>query len=172
MIPYQLSSSFPGIHSFLKCEAKFEESLKPSGSNNIWWCNFPVIMSCFFPRKENVLWEFISGNTENSAEMKLTCLLVELISFLYLVGSAAPFHTKESTNRKSLTKGQPSMGCLNPLDSTAPKVKRGKEREIAKLKRPTALKKVNISTGGVCWPTIFKNNWYFLTWGLMTMSIG
>ncbi|XP_062484944.1 selenocysteine insertion sequence-binding protein 2-like isoform X1 [Pezoporus occidentalis] len=60
----------------------------------------------------------------------------------YTVGSAAPFHTKESTNRKSLTKGQPSMGCLNPLDSTAPKVKRGKEREIAKLKRPTALKKI------------------------------
>ncbi|XP_051484490.1 selenocysteine insertion sequence-binding protein 2-like isoform X2 [Apus apus] len=60
----------------------------------------------------------------------------------YTVGSAAPFHTKESVNRKSLTKGQPSMGCLNPLDSTAPKVKRGKEREIAKLKRPTALKKI------------------------------
>ncbi|XP_068882452.1 selenocysteine insertion sequence-binding protein 2-like isoform X3 [Aphelocoma coerulescens] len=60
----------------------------------------------------------------------------------YTVGSAAPFHTKESASRKSLTKGQPSMGCLNPLDSTAPKVKRGKEREIAKLKRPTALKKI------------------------------
>lgn len=104
-------------------------------------------MNCFFfPRKENVLWEFISGNSQNSVEVKLTCLLVKLISFLYLVGSAAPFHTKESANRKSLTKGQPSMGCLNPLDSTAPKVKRGKEREIAKLKRPTALKKVNIST--------------------------
>uniref|UniRef100_A0A8B9SI10 SECIS binding protein 2 like n=1 Tax=Anas platyrhynchos TaxID=8839 RepID=A0A8B9SI10_ANAPL len=60
----------------------------------------------------------------------------------YTVGSAAPFHTKESASRKSLTKGQPSMGCLNPLDSTAPKVKRGKEREISKLKRPTALKKI------------------------------
>ncbi|OXB79936.1 UNVERIFIED_CONTAM: hypothetical protein H355_009751 [Colinus virginianus] len=60
----------------------------------------------------------------------------------YTVGSAAPFHTKESANRKSLTKGQPSVGCLNPLDSTAPKVKRGKEREISKLKRPTALKKI------------------------------
>ncbi|XP_074956520.1 selenocysteine insertion sequence-binding protein 2-like isoform X5 [Phalacrocorax aristotelis] len=60
----------------------------------------------------------------------------------YTVGSAAPFHAKESANRKSLTKGQPSMGCLNPLDSTAPKIKRGKEREIAKLKRPTALKKI------------------------------
>jgi len=102
-------------------------------------------MNFFFPRKENVLWAFINGNSENGVEIKLTCLLVKLISFLYLVGSAAPFHTKESANRKSLTKGQPSTGCLNPLDSTAPKVKRGKEREIAKLKRPTALKKVNMS---------------------------
>ncbi|XP_042329177.1 selenocysteine insertion sequence-binding protein 2-like isoform X2 [Sceloporus undulatus] len=60
----------------------------------------------------------------------------------YTVGSASPFHTKESTNRKSLTKGQPSVGCLSPLDFTAPKVKRGKERELSKLKRPTALKKI------------------------------
>ncbi|XP_062819208.1 selenocysteine insertion sequence-binding protein 2-like isoform X1 [Anolis carolinensis] len=60
----------------------------------------------------------------------------------YTVGNAAPFHTKESTNRKSLAKGQPSVGCLNPLDSTSPKVKRGKERELSKLKRPTALKKI------------------------------
>lgn len=51
------------------------------------------------------------------------------------------------------------MGCLNPLDSTAPKVKRGKEREIAKLKRPTALKKVNVPTWE-CFDShsYFKNN--------------
>lgn len=30
----------------------------------------------------------------------------------------------------------------NALDSSAPRVKRGKEREIPKVKRPTALKKV------------------------------
>ncbi|XP_054858511.1 selenocysteine insertion sequence-binding protein 2-like [Eublepharis macularius] len=60
----------------------------------------------------------------------------------YTVGSPAPFHAKEPANRKSLAKGQPSVGCLNPLDSTAPKVKRGKERELSKLKRPTALKKI------------------------------
>lgn len=56
------------------------------------------------------------------------------------------------------------MGCLNPLDSTAPKVKRGKEREIAKLKRPTALKKVNMPTLECFDPhSYFKNkNWYFL----------
>lgn len=105
---------------------------------------FLSLWTTFFLGKENVLWEFSSGNSESSVEIKLTGLLVKLISFLYLVGSAAPFHTKESANRKSFAKGQPSMGCLNPLDSTAPKVKRGKEREIAKLKRPTALKKVNM----------------------------
>ncbi|XP_029430806.1 selenocysteine insertion sequence-binding protein 2-like isoform X2 [Rhinatrema bivittatum] len=60
----------------------------------------------------------------------------------YTVGSAVPFHTKESVNRKSLIRGEPSMGPPNPLDSTAPKVKRGKEKEIPKLKRPTALKKI------------------------------
>ncbi|XP_072838323.2 selenocysteine insertion sequence-binding protein 2-like isoform X1 [Pogona vitticeps] len=60
----------------------------------------------------------------------------------YTVGSPAPFHTKESSGRKSFTKGQAPVGCLNPLDSTAPKVKRGKERELSKLKRPTALKKI------------------------------
>nr|XP_033776683.1 selenocysteine insertion sequence-binding protein 2-like isoform X2 [Geotrypetes seraphini] len=60
----------------------------------------------------------------------------------YAVGSAVPFHTKESVNRKLLIKGQPCMGPPNPLDSTAPKVKRGKEKELPKLKRPTALKKI------------------------------
>uniref|UniRef100_A0A8C5RAS2 Ribosomal protein eL8/eL30/eS12/Gadd45 domain-containing protein n=1 Tax=Laticauda laticaudata TaxID=8630 RepID=A0A8C5RAS2_LATLA len=60
----------------------------------------------------------------------------------YIVGSPIPFHTKESTSRKSFSKGQPSVGCINPLDSTSPKVKRGKERELSKLKRPTALKKI------------------------------
>ncbi|XP_030045421.1 selenocysteine insertion sequence-binding protein 2-like [Microcaecilia unicolor] len=60
----------------------------------------------------------------------------------YAVGSAVPFHTKEPVNRKLLIKGQPCMSSLNPLDSTAPKVKRGKEKEIPKLKRPTALKKI------------------------------
>uniref|UniRef100_A0A8C6YJX3 SECIS binding protein 2 like n=1 Tax=Naja naja TaxID=35670 RepID=A0A8C6YJX3_NAJNA len=60
----------------------------------------------------------------------------------YTVGSPVPFHTKESTSRKSFSKAQPSVGCINPLDSTSPKVKRGKERELSKLKRPTALKKI------------------------------
>ncbi|XP_028926313.1 selenocysteine insertion sequence-binding protein 2-like isoform X4 [Ornithorhynchus anatinus] len=60
----------------------------------------------------------------------------------YTVVSAAPFHTKDSGGRKPPARGQPAPPSLNPLDSTAPRVKRGKEREIAKLKRPTALKKI------------------------------
>lgn len=38
---------------------------------------------------------------------------------------------------------EPYSAPHNPLDSSAPRVKRGKEREIPKVKRPTALKKVN-----------------------------
>lgn len=39
---------------------------------------------------------------------------------------------------------QPYSAPHNTLDSTAPRIKRGKEREIPKVKRPTALKKVMI----------------------------
>ncbi|KAM4675604.1 selenocysteine insertion sequence-binding protein 2-like [Discoglossus pictus] len=60
----------------------------------------------------------------------------------YTVGSAVPFHAKEHTNRNLLTKAQMSIGSPNPLDATAPRVKRGKEKEVPKLKRPTALKKI------------------------------
>ncbi|XP_007455611.1 PREDICTED: selenocysteine insertion sequence-binding protein 2-like isoform X2 [Lipotes vexillifer] len=60
----------------------------------------------------------------------------------YTVVTAASFHTKDSTNRKPLTKGQPCLTSFNSLDITSSKAKKGKEKEIAKLKRPTALKKV------------------------------
>ncbi|XP_036751039.2 selenocysteine insertion sequence-binding protein 2-like isoform X2 [Manis pentadactyla] len=60
----------------------------------------------------------------------------------YTVITAASFHTKDSTNRKSLTKSQPCLTSFNSLDITSSKAKKGKEKEIAKLKRPTALKKV------------------------------
>ncbi|XP_072258507.1 selenocysteine insertion sequence-binding protein 2-like isoform X2 [Pyxicephalus adspersus] len=60
----------------------------------------------------------------------------------YTVGSAVPFHTKEHANRNVFTKAQTFMASPNPLDSTAPRVKRGKEKEVPKLKRPTALKKI------------------------------
>ncbi|XP_025854461.1 selenocysteine insertion sequence-binding protein 2-like [Vulpes vulpes] len=60
----------------------------------------------------------------------------------YTVVTAASFHTKDSTNRKPLTKSQPCLASFNSLDITSSKAKKGKEKEIAKLKRPTALKKV------------------------------
>ncbi|XP_078540922.1 selenocysteine insertion sequence-binding protein 2-like isoform X1 [Lissotriton helveticus] len=60
----------------------------------------------------------------------------------YTVGSAVPFHSKDLVNRKVLMKSKALVGCSNPLDSTAPKLKRGKEKEVTKLKRPTALKKI------------------------------
>ncbi|XP_070357872.1 selenocysteine insertion sequence-binding protein 2-like isoform X7 [Equus asinus] len=61
---------------------------------------------------------------------------------LCTVVTAASFHTKDSTNRKPLTKSQPCLTSFNSLDITSSKAKKGKEKEIAKLKRPTALKKV------------------------------
>ncbi|XP_004421612.1 PREDICTED: selenocysteine insertion sequence-binding protein 2-like isoform X5 [Ceratotherium simum simum] len=60
----------------------------------------------------------------------------------YTVVTAASFHTKDSTNRKPLTKSQPCLTSFNSLDIASSKTKKGKEKEIAKLKRPTALKKV------------------------------
>uniref|UniRef100_A0A2K6EYY5 SECIS binding protein 2 like n=1 Tax=Propithecus coquereli TaxID=379532 RepID=A0A2K6EYY5_PROCO len=60
----------------------------------------------------------------------------------YTVVTAASFHTKDSTNRKPLTKSQPCLTSFNSVDITSSKAKKGKEKEIAKLKRPTALKKV------------------------------
>ncbi|XP_044773853.1 selenocysteine insertion sequence-binding protein 2-like isoform X2 [Neomonachus schauinslandi] len=60
----------------------------------------------------------------------------------YTVVTAASFHTKDSTNRKPLTRSQPCLTSFSSLDITSSKAKKGKEKEIAKLKRPTALKKV------------------------------
>ncbi|XP_054986473.1 selenocysteine insertion sequence-binding protein 2-like isoform X1 [Sorex araneus] len=61
----------------------------------------------------------------------------------YTVVTAASFHTKDSANRKPLAKGQACLTSFNSLDITSSsKAKKGKEKDIAKLKRPTALKKV------------------------------
>nr|XP_057945466.1 selenocysteine insertion sequence-binding protein 2-like isoform X2 [Doryrhamphus excisus] len=61
-----------------------------------------------------------------------------------IVGTTAPFHRSGSTNLAVMLKGhqQPHLGSPNNLDSNAPRIKRGKEREIPKVKRPTALKKI------------------------------
>uniref|UniRef100_A0A3B4X671 SECIS binding protein 2 like n=1 Tax=Seriola lalandi dorsalis TaxID=1841481 RepID=A0A3B4X671_SERLL len=62
----------------------------------------------------------------------------------FTVGTTTPFHSSGSTNVPSTLKGHQPLYAAphNALDSTAPRVKRGKEREIPKVKRPTALKKI------------------------------
>ncbi|XP_045565056.1 selenocysteine insertion sequence-binding protein 2-like isoform X3 [Salmo salar] len=68
----------------------------------------------------------------------------------FTVGTAAPFHGSGPGARPGAGSGIVSMlkaqqahsAPLNMLDSSAPRLKRGKEREIPKVKRPTALKKI------------------------------
>ncbi|XP_071003093.1 selenocysteine insertion sequence-binding protein 2-like [Oncorhynchus clarkii lewisi] len=68
----------------------------------------------------------------------------------FTVGTAAPFHgsgpgagSGAGSGIVSMLKAQQAHSApLNTLDSSAPRLKRGKEREIPKVKRPTALKKI------------------------------
>lgn len=62
----------------------------------------------------------------------------------FTVGTTTPFHSSGSTGVPSMLRGhqQSHSAPHNALDSTAPRIKRGKEREIPKVKRPTALKKI------------------------------
>ncbi|XP_041030795.1 selenocysteine insertion sequence-binding protein 2-like isoform X2 [Carcharodon carcharias] len=60
----------------------------------------------------------------------------------YSVGTTTLFSVKDCGSMKTLHKNQQFIGFHNPLDSGAPRMKRGKEREIPKAKRPTALKKI------------------------------
>ncbi|XP_012861827.2 selenocysteine insertion sequence-binding protein 2-like [Echinops telfairi] len=59
----------------------------------------------------------------------------------YAVATAA-FHRRDSPSRKPPTKSQSCLTSLSSVDFASSKAKKGKEKEIAKLKRPTALKKV------------------------------
>lgn len=61
---------------------------------------------------------------------------------LSTVGTITPYHSMGLSSGLSMLKTQPNSTPYNPLDSTAPRVKRGKEKEIPKVKRHTALKKV------------------------------
>ncbi|NXS54785.1 SEBP2 protein, partial [Brachypteracias leptosomus] len=61
---------------------------------------------------------------------------------VFSVGGAIPLLSKESaTATKSHRLNQGNMPH-NPLDSSAPLVKKGKQREVPKAKRPTPLKKI------------------------------
>ncbi|XP_072554399.1 selenocysteine insertion sequence-binding protein 2-like isoform X4 [Paramormyrops kingsleyae] len=62
----------------------------------------------------------------------------------YTVGTLTGLPVKDSGGKFSGASAR-NQACTSPhniLDSSAPRVKRGKEREIPKAKRPTALKKV------------------------------
>ncbi|XP_029474310.1 selenocysteine insertion sequence-binding protein 2 [Rhinatrema bivittatum] len=58
------------------------------------------------------------------------------------VGSAAPVLTKESATAAKHQQLKQGTVPHNPLDSSAPLVKKGKQREIPKAKKPTSLKKI------------------------------
>ncbi|XP_072321071.1 selenocysteine insertion sequence-binding protein 2-like isoform X2 [Eucyclogobius newberryi] len=60
----------------------------------------------------------------------------------FSVGTTLPYHNMGLSFGSVMLKTQQNSAPHNPLDSTAPRVKRGKEREIPKVKRPTALKKI------------------------------
>ncbi|XP_055086923.1 selenocysteine insertion sequence-binding protein 2-like isoform X2 [Periophthalmus magnuspinnatus] len=60
----------------------------------------------------------------------------------FAVGTTLPYHSMSLSFGSAMLKTQQNCTPHNPLDSTAPRVKRGKEREIPKVKRPTALKKI------------------------------
>ncbi|XP_036420463.1 selenocysteine insertion sequence-binding protein 2-like isoform X1 [Colossoma macropomum] len=58
----------------------------------------------------------------------------------YTVGTTSVFHSKDAVSKGVIK--TPYTPPHNMLDSTPPRIKRGKEREVPKVKRPTALKKV------------------------------
>ncbi|XP_036390867.1 selenocysteine insertion sequence-binding protein 2-like [Megalops cyprinoides] len=60
----------------------------------------------------------------------------------YTVGTTGLFNSKDSDSKAMTLKSQRYTVPHNMLDSTAPRVKRGKEREVPKVKRPTTLKKI------------------------------
>uniref|UniRef100_A0A3Q3A2U7 SECIS binding protein 2 like n=1 Tax=Kryptolebias marmoratus TaxID=37003 RepID=A0A3Q3A2U7_KRYMA len=60
----------------------------------------------------------------------------------FTVGTTTPFHSSGSGSLPSAIRGHLQLSPHNPLDATPPRVKRGKERELPKVKRPTALKKI------------------------------
>lgn len=58
-----------------------------------------------------------------------------------LVGGALPVVHKETSVQKK--PWQQEKTPHNPLDSTCPLVKKGKQREVPKAKKPTPLKRVS-----------------------------
>lgn len=59
------------------------------------------------------------------------------------VGGGLPVVQKQPPVQKKLPWQQDKI-AHNPLDSTSPLVKKGKQREVPKAKKPTPLKKVSL----------------------------
>lgn len=59
------------------------------------------------------------------------------------VGGGLPVVQKQAPVQKKLPWQQDKI-AHNPLDSTSPLVKKGKQREVPKAKKPTPLKKVSL----------------------------
>lgn len=57
------------------------------------------------------------------------------------MGGGLPVIHKQAALQKRAPRQQDKV-AHNPLDSTSPLVKKGKQREVPKAKKPTALKKV------------------------------
>ena len=63
-------------------------------------------------------------------------------TFLFKVGGGLPVVQKQASVQKKPS-WQQGQVAHNPLDSTCPMVKKGKQREVPKAKKPTPLKKVS-----------------------------
>ncbi|XP_030910250.2 selenocysteine insertion sequence-binding protein 2 isoform X1 [Melopsittacus undulatus] len=61
---------------------------------------------------------------------------------VFSVGGAIPLLSKEPTTATKSHRSNQGKMPHNPLDSSAPLVKKGKQREVPKAKRPTPLKKI------------------------------
>ncbi|XP_030367491.1 selenocysteine insertion sequence-binding protein 2 isoform X12 [Strigops habroptila] len=61
---------------------------------------------------------------------------------VFSVGGAIPLLSKEPTTVTKSHRSNQGKMPHNPLDSSAPLVKKGKQREVPKAKRPTPLKKI------------------------------
>ncbi|XP_061230649.1 selenocysteine insertion sequence-binding protein 2 isoform X5 [Neopsephotus bourkii] len=61
---------------------------------------------------------------------------------VFSVGGAIPLLSKEPTTATKSHRSSQGKMPHNPLDSSAPLVKKGKQREVPKAKRPTPLKKI------------------------------
>ncbi|KAM3940257.1 selenocysteine insertion sequence-binding protein 2 [Leptodactylus fuscus] len=61
---------------------------------------------------------------------------------VFSVGSGVPVKPRDPASVVKNPQSKPGLAPHNPLDSSAPLVKKGKQREVPKAKKPTSLKKI------------------------------